>query len=69
MANKRPKKTAHNGAHRQTDGHGDSMTESAQLGRFSENTIIFGAQQKETQRTTNTGTGVVNPMSGLIINR
>ena len=37
------KKTAPDGADRQTDrrhtgGYGDSMTESAQLGRFSENT-------------------------------
>ena len=30
------KKTASDGANRQTDGHGDSMTESAQWGRFSE---------------------------------
>ena len=30
------KETASHGANRQTDGHGDSMTESAQWGRFSE---------------------------------
>ena len=28
--NESPKKTASNGANRQTDGHGDSRTESAQ---------------------------------------
>ena len=31
------KKTASNGANKQTSGHGDSLTESAQWGRFSEN--------------------------------
>ena len=31
------KKTAHDGADKQIDGHGDFMTESAQWGRFSEN--------------------------------
>ena len=33
------KKTAPNGADKQTSGHGGSMTESAQWGRFSENAI------------------------------
>ena len=34
------KKTASDGAKRQTDGHGNSMTESVQWGQFSENTYI-----------------------------
>ena len=33
------KKTAHNGADIQKDGHGDSMTDLAQWGPFSENNI------------------------------
>ena len=35
------KKTAPDGAQPPTDGHGDSMTESAQLGRFSENILLI----------------------------
>ena len=31
------KRTAYNGANRHTDVHGDSMTELAEWGRFSEN--------------------------------
>ena len=34
------KKPAPIGAIRQTDGHGDSMTESAKWRRFSENTLL-----------------------------
>ena len=44
--NERPKKTARNGTepqnHTQTHGHGNSMTESAQWGRFSEKNPAHG---------------------------
>ena len=34
------RKTPSDGANRHTDGHGDSMTELAQWGRFSENSVF-----------------------------
>ena len=41
-ANESPKKkTAPDGAHIHTDGHGDSMTNSAQWGRVGENSFGF----------------------------
>ena len=43
-ANKRPKKKLHLMA--QTDGHGDSMTNSALWGQVGENVIIFTKEQR-----------------------
>ena len=40
------KKTAPDGTNKQTNGHGDSMTESAQWGRFNENRYLSNMQFK-----------------------